>query len=593
MLKSLKNLKLQTQFIVLTCIYCILTTLLGTYLFTNMNKILNKKIYESTEQVFNHIEVEILKFVHDVETSANTIAYVKALQDYINSSGDTPSSDFYSNVRLSFNSVMLTNKNIESVLLDLKNTDVLFSDINVVLDNVKNIEIESYKTHFSQLLPYSYVSNSTPLRYFAAVHRINNLRNLTSKEYCGNVILLLKKDFFDDISSRYGITKNSKIYIINSDNEVVGGMDNSGSNSSIEQILKQPDSSGSSSIQKINGIKHIYHTRNAGTSGWRIASLTPYKEYFHELNTITTITFIMFFAFMTIVLAFSFLIAVNINHPIQHILVTMKNIGNGNLKTRCEVNLKNELGILSTHFNAMMDEIHTLTHTIFQNQQKLYELELANKDARFLALQSQINPHFLYNALACIQGIALHYEASEITEVTQALASIFRYSIKENNHVTISAEVENIKSYVMIYQIKSAEKINFILDIEPELYCLIVPKLLLQPIVENAIIHGLSRKVGGGTLIVRGHAVEDTIIFEISDDGIGMSKKQLEQLNKVLKDELLPSELKNEKHSIGIINIKQRLNLCFNSHYSFAVESKPFEGTKITIQIPWEKGGST
>lgn len=573
----------------LTFIFSILIILLGSYLFTNMNRILNNKINTSTEQVFNHVEMEISGFFQSIEMSANTISYMQPVQDSVNIRSDSPSYELYNNMSKTLSSALISNHNIKSVILDLNYKVSPFTDMDLVLDGIQGIQVESYKTYYSNLLPFNYTKDPKALYYFAAVHKINNLRNLTSKEYSGNIILILNKSLFDDISSRYAVTENSKLYIINNHNEVIGRRNDDIDYNTENIILNKISKPDGTSFISIDDVKHIYLTRNVGSTGWRIVSLTPYNEYFKELNYITHITFITFFAVMVVMLGCSFLISRNINSPIQSLLQTMKNIKNGNLRTRCNLNLDNEIGELSNHFNAMMDEIHTLTYKIFQNQEKMYELELANKDARFMALQSQINPHFLYNALACIQGLSLHYEIDEITEVTQALANIFRYSIKENNYVTISAEIENINNYISIYRIKSAEKINFIIDIDPEIYCLVVPKLIIQPIVENAINHGLMKKVGGGKLVLQGYLSNNNITFVVSDDGAGMCEEQLTKLNSAISDTLLPSEMKDEKRSIGIVNIKQRLKLCYSSNYSFKIESRLQKGTKVTIQIPVEE----
>jgi len=592
MIKAIKNLKLKTQFIMLTTIFSILIIILGSFLYTNMARILNNKIDASTEQVFNHIEMELLKYIHDVEISANTIAYMQQVQDSISSKNDMDSYELYNSIRLSLNSVLLTNENIASVILDLKGINLAFNDISLNLDGLENIQLNSNNTYFSKLLSYSDVNSSKPLYYFAAVRRVNNVKSLTSTEYPGNIIFILSKSYLDDIASRYGTTKNSKIYIISNNNEVIGRLKDSADEETEKIILNQVPVAGTTSLLDVNGVEHIYQTRSVGDTGWRIASLTPYREYFEELNSSTAIIFILFIVVMLIMLVFSILIASNINSPVQKMLSAMKEIKRGNLKTRCDIELHNELGILSNHFNEMMDEINTLTHKIFGNQQKMYEMELANKDARFMALQSQINPHFLYNALACIQGIALHYEVDDIAKVSQALASIFRYSIKENNYVTISAEIENIKNYVLIYQIKSADDIDLHVDIEPEMYPLTVPKLLLQPIVENALIHGLTKKIGGGTLVIKGFKSQNILHFEFIDNGVGIPQEHLYELNKAIEDTLMPSEMEDNKRSIGIINIKQRLKLCYSGNYSFSVERTQDGGTRVIVEIPYEEDKS-
>lgn len=585
--KRLRNLKLRTQLILLTLIFATMVSVVGLYLFSNINNILRLKIKDSTEQVFNHIEVEVSNYFENINNTANTIVFLNPVQDYINSTVPQHSYDLYRNIYLLINNTLSTNSSISSVFLDIGDMRLSFNDININLSEIENLYPEKSETHYTKLLTHYDGGTTAGPRYFALVRSIYNIRSPLSSIPSGKLTLILDKKFFDNISSRYGLTENSSTYIISSNNEIIGKKPSLGDKEpSDETILSKSINSSNSSTIYVDDVKYIYHVRNIKNTGWKVVSMTPYSEYFKELDRITLVTFILFFLVILTMLSFSIMIIGNITVPIKQLLASMENVGKGHLKERSHVNLNNEIGKLSIHFNMMMEEVYSLTNRIFENQQKLYEFELANKDARLIALQSQINPHFLYNTLACIQSIALHYKIEEISEVSKALARMFRYSIKENDFVLVSAEVENLRNYILIQQVKSLDKIRFEVDISKDIMNYTIIKLILQPVVENAVNHGLAFTTENGILQVKGYMEDNRINFLISDNGVGISPEKLEELNSI-QINTPGSFLSPQKNSnIGLMNVKQRLSLCYNNDFSLRIDSRPGEGTTVHIQIP-------
>ena len=213
---------------------------------------------------------------------------------------------------------------------------------------------------------------------------------------------------------------------------------------------------------------------------------------------------------------------------------------------------------------------------------------LMKKQAEINALQSQINPHFLYNTLEMIRGQAICCGAIEIAETTKALADIFRYSIsKKGEMIYLWEELENINSYMRIQQLRFNNKFSLNTEIEPDTMNLKLPKLLIQPVVENALKHGLEIKRGKGHITIRAFRTAGKVEISVEDDGLGMSIEKLAELNEKLfkKDNSLVSESNNNSNSIGLVNINERIKLIYGPKYGVSILSSPDVGTKVILTL--------
>lgn len=216
----------------------------------------------------------------------------------------------------------------------------------------------------------------------------------------------------------------------------------------------------------------------------------------------------------------------------------------------------------------------------------------ANKrQAQYLALQNQINPHFLYNTLDSIRSEAMIKGNNTVAEMTEALAVFFRYTIsKVENMVTVEEELENTRVYFLIQKHRFEDRVNLEIEYDEEdkflLRCLL-PKLTLQPVVENSIIHGIERKLGSGTIRIVLKCTEKRLIIEIHDDGVGMQPEILEKLNHQLNQPVFDRiQLSKDKGGIAIINVNNRIHLIFGEEYGMTVYSTPNVGTDTIINLP-------
>ena len=227
---------------------------------------------------------------------------------------------------------------------------------------------------------------------------------------------------------------------------------------------------------------------------------------------------------------------------------------------------------------------------------KAHLINVSKKQAEYLALQNQINPHFLYNTLEGIRGEALLAGLDSVAEMTEALATFFRYTISQVEHlVTLEDELANIENYYYIQQFRFGDKLALQIGYDHEdeqmqldILQLRLPKLTLQPIVENSIYHGIERKVGKGNLKIRISVSDERLRIRISDDGMGMPEEALKQLNEKLRRLTLDDvqEESGKRGGIALVNVNNRIKLLFGEEYGLSIYSWEGAGTDVLVTLP-------
>ena len=231
---------------------------------------------------------------------------------------------------------------------------------------------------------------------------------------------------------------------------------------------------------------------------------------------------------------------------------------------------------------------------------KNHLINVSKKQAEYLALQNQINPHFLYNTLEGIRSEALLAGLDSIAEMTEALATFFRYTISQVEHlVTLEDELANIENYYYIQQFRFGDKLDLHIEYEHDdewdeldILQLRLPKLTLQPIVENSIYHGIERKIGKGNLVIRICVSNERLRIRISDDGMGMAEEKLKLLNEKLRRLTLDDvqeEENGKRGGIALVNVNNRIKLLFGEEYGITFYSREGAGTDVMITLPLVK----
>ena len=241
---------------------------------------------------------------------------------------------------------------------------------------------------------------------------------------------------------------------------------------------------------------------------------------------------------------------------------------------------------------ALTKEVDRIFSELIQLLKSEQMLNENKRQAQYLALQNQINPHFLYNTLESIRSEAMEAGMDSVVCMTEALAHFFRYTISNmENIVTLEEELDNINTYFLIQKYRFEERIGLTIEYDEEEHDLLnhclLPKLTLQPVVENSIIHGIERKMGFSTVRIVLRCTEKRLIIQVSDDGIGMQPEALDDLNRKLNQSLFESlHNKKKKGGIALVNVNNRIHLIFGEEYGMTVYSTPGVGTDVMIELP-------
>jgi sensor histidine kinase YesM len=272
---------------------------------------------------------------------------------------------------------------------------------------------------------------------------------------------------------------------------------------------------------------------------------------------------------------FSSIVSFNISSLVR----TVRDVKRGNLKTRFKSRNRDEIYELGNSFNEMLERINLLIEEKYISEVKVKDAELKAKEYELNLLQSQINPHFLYNTLKTAQYMAFAKDP-RTEKMIKLLIALFKTSITRGEKVVkVSEEIAHVKTYIDIQQMRFGDKIKVIYDVSDDMLEIPVLKLTLQPIVENAIYHGLEVTEHGGTIVIEVQKMKERLQITISDDGAGMTEDKLKEIKMRL-------EGKTKGESIGIINVHERIKLYFGDEYGIEVDSDLGNGTTVIIYFP-------
>ncbi|WP_194543377.1 cache domain-containing sensor histidine kinase [Paenibacillus sp. JZ16] len=337
----------------------------------------------------------------------------------------------------------------------------------------------------------------------------------------------------------------------------------------LEQVLQ--DKQGGF-VVKEGGASRIYSIKDTDF-GWKIVGVFYENELVDNKKQMQLSFAIAGLLCLGVGVLFSVVISRNLTRPIKKLQEKMTEVEKGNFDIRVPVGHSREISGLARSFNVMVLKVKELMDQIVIEQEIKRKSELN-------ALQAQINPHFLYNTLDSIIWMAESKKHDEVILMTSALARLFRASLSKGREmIPIATEVEHITNYLKIQQMRYQDKIRFTLDMDRELYPYLTLKVLLQPLVENAIYHGIKNKEGPGTITITGRLQDDRIRFQVMDDGIGMDRSKVETL-------LISTGSQHSRNSVGIANVHQRIQLYFGAEYGLRYTSEPGAGTNVTVLIP-------
>ncbi|MGG1516080.1 histidine kinase [Paenibacillus oryzisoli] len=332
--------------------------------------------------------------------------------------------------------------------------------------------------------------------------------------------------------------------------------------------------------QEINGEEYFITRIQSANTGWTYINVTPFKQIFDRILFIKELVIFVFIGIFIVVFAIGIRFSYGLTKPIEELMARMKLAEKGNFE---EANLlasggqvsMNEIGLLQRSFRFMIERINTLIQENYANR-------LLIKETEFKALQSQINPHFLYNTLESINWMAKVNKQSEISAMVEALAHLLRNSIDlKEPIIPLREELDIVQSYVTIQRMRFEDRLQFELEVPDVLLACPIPKLTLQPLMENAIHYALETIIDPCQITVRGWSTEEGVFLSVEDTGPGMPPGIL--------DRLRSGEIRTKGKGIGLLNIDERIKLAFGEHYGLQVDEEATQGAKIVLRLPGER----
>ncbi len=333
---------------------------------------------------------------------------------------------------------------------------------------------------------------------------------------------------------------------------------------------------------------NIYEKMKTDYVDWTIVKRLPYEQLTKNARQLTLINSLILTLFMLIVIAGTIYISIKFTEPIKQLIryITRIQVGQvqlGQLNADIELSRTDEMGILANRFHGLMQDLNQMV-------MREYRLELANKSNQLMALQAQINPHFLNNALQSIGTLALQHDAPKVYALISSLAKMMHYSMNTNESVVpLRKEIDHIKAYLELQKQRFEHQFEIIYDIDESTKAISVPKMILQPLVENYFKHGF--KPGSATGLLRIEAVK-LIVHEdeylkliVEDNGIGISEQRLREVRNRLNTPSITDEA-----CIGLSNVLTRVQLYFTDDAFLDVENVQPQGLRIVIHIPMKKG---
>ena len=318
----------------------------------------------------------------------------------------------------------------------------------------------------------------------------------------------------------------------------------------------------------------LYSISRSEKTGWTVVDCTNVKELLSKSRQAQSVYVLTAIILVIVALLFSRFMARSITLPIQKLRDSMKKVQEGDFSVSdVVVDSKNEIGSLTKSFDVMTHRIHELM------EQNVHEQEEKRK-SELKALQSQINPHFLYNTLDSIIWMAEGKKNEEVVLMTASLARLLRQSISnEDELVTVGQEIEYVRSYLTIQKMRYKDKLEFEIKADPSITQVPIIRLVLQPLVENAIYHGLKYKDSKGLLTVHGYMKGENAVIDITDDGVGMDEETLKHIYDKHK-------VNYRSNGVGVYNVQQRLVLYYGKDYGIIYHSEKGKGTTASVVIP-------
>ncbi|MGU3472298.1 sensor histidine kinase [Paenibacillus sp. D51F] len=415
---------------------------------------------------------------------------------------------------------------------------------------------------------------STGGNVYQAFSIARELRSFDSGQSLGYIVIDVDPKFIREILSKVKLDPEESLYIADRSGNLVIRKDDGGREMAPGLYLGRTGEGVSHVRNDGRGLLVSHFTSEV--TGWTTVGIVPVASLMKDTDTLRTFIIGIGATSVGLALLLYVFIAYRITRPLRKLSRLMRNVERGELGQSFHAEGRDEIGALGRSFNEMVAKLSELGYL-------LYETEIREKDAQIAALQSKINPHFLYNTLGSISMYAEMEGSREIITMSNNLSRLLRYSLSgRKERVTLKDELDHVSGYMKIQQMRYEERIKFTMEADPSLLdCEVIP-LIIQPLVENAINHALDKGAGQGRIALTAEAAGQVLEIAVADDGIGMNAEALEALRAHLRS---TKELGGQSGN-GLLNVHRRIVLHYGEEYGLTLESMPYQGFRAVLRFP-------
>lgn len=544
-----------------------------------MSNTLKKNSREFVNETAKIISRDITKNLNQYDEISSSIAFDENLSSLL--SGEINDYNYFiksNKVKQKLYYFTQNSKDIKSIFIyPINRSAVIRSNSNIIYNDMNYIDDEYFKSLASNAETKLWSTNAVAgydpeggnyLYFLRAIPNFGTSNGLIQMQIREKSIFDIYKD------SSFG--KDSTIFIIDENGYVVSHPDKKKISTRIEtsQIEKINQNSGSFTTE-IDGKNYMIVYNAIASSKWTLIATIP-MDYIQSNNQwlLNTNLIIIMISFIFVILI-SVWVSSKIASPLERVGKAMKQLEKGDFEVRLDYDSNNEMGKIYKRYNAMAAEIKNLMEVIRKEEKK-------KKEAYIKVLQAQIKPHFLYNTLFTIKCLASIKKQSQIEELLDSLIKLLMASIsKGGEFVSVYEEIDYIKNFALIQKYRFEDKFKVIFDINSEIQDCIVPKLILQPIIENSIVHGMDGEISFIEVKIEGRVEGDDIVFRIRDNGKGIDA---DKINIMLQTS--ESNNKNGFNGMGIKNVNERIKLYFGEQYGLYYLSNIENGTEVIMRLP-------
>lgn len=573
------NLSMQKKLVV---IFVFLITLPITYVSyssyrTNSNSVLASTTASAGQMTDNAMD-KVDRYIADLKRYTILPLYNKDVQKYLDQKGTDW--DKNSSVNMFLMYLANTKEEISAVYMIDHYNSIFYYNKPGVNELYPYERLAEWRVRTEQASTATVLTGTHPIRVNVSEQRqvftvMRSIQSVSTLKNIGMIVIDVDISLFEGIIQPLNTVTHGDTLIVDDLGKVVYNSDPSelGKDLSGSPLLTQATATRGNFRLDIDGEPYMAVYTVSESTGWKTLVYIPLKELLAPMKQSRNAMMIMTLSILSFALLVAMFISYALTKPMKRTVQLMKQVQRGKLDVRVNVKYNDEIGMLGSHFNRMIGRVRDLL-------QEVYETEQSKQKADMLALQNQINPHFIYNTLESIRMLAELNDDDRVAELTYLLGLLLRYSITRSDEiVTVKQELQHVENYLQLLQLRFPEKISYCFLIPETYHSLPIIKLVFQPIVENAIFHGLEKQAEPGTITITAWSERDDVIFTIHDDGVGMDEERLASLNQSLKDG------KTDKFGIGLRNVNERVRLHYGENSGLIVSSRLGEGTIVTLRI--------